>query len=138
MNDWKLTLVNNYKNMDLNEHELSMIFVVDALLEQGETFITPDMLSLKMTLSFEEIDNYFTGLLKRCYFSMDKDLTLSIENIVLLYFPLLSSTSAICSRFLGFLPKNPSTTKFCLILPLINALYSLFKVLSLSCSLKTL
>lgn len=81
MSDWKLTLVNNYKNMDLDENELSMIFVVDALLEQGETFITPDMLSLKMTLSFEEIDNYFTGLLKRCYFSMDKDLKLSIENV---------------------------------------------------------
>ena len=81
MSDWKLTLVNNYKKMDLNEHELSMIFVVDALLEQGETFITPDMLSLKMTLTFEEIDNYFTGLIKRCYFSYDKSFTLSIENL---------------------------------------------------------
>lgn len=81
MSDWKLTLVNNYKKMDLNEHELCMIFVVDALLEQGETFITPDMLSLKMTLNFEEIDNYFTGLIKRCYFSYDKSFTLSIENL---------------------------------------------------------
>lgn len=81
MKDWKLTLVNNYKQMDLNESELSMIFVVDALLEQGETFITPDMLALKMTLEFEQIDNYFTGLIKRCYFSYDKDFTLSIENL---------------------------------------------------------
>lgn len=81
MGDWKLTLVNNYKQMDLNESELAMIFVVDSLLNQGETFITPDMLSLKMTLSFEDIDNYFTGLIKRCYFSYDKDFTLSIQNL---------------------------------------------------------
>ena len=81
MNDWKVTLVNNYKKMDLNEHELAMIFVVDSLLQQGETFITPDMLSLKMTLPFEEIDNYLTGLMKRCYFSMDKNFNLSIENL---------------------------------------------------------
>ena len=81
MSDWKLTLINNYKTMDLNESELAMIFVVDALINQGETFITPDMLSLKMTLPFEDIDNYFTGLLKRCYFSMDKNFTLSIENL---------------------------------------------------------
>lgn len=81
MRDWKLTLVNNYKKMDLDEKELSMIFVVDALLEQGETFITPDMLSLKMTIPFEEIDNYFTNLIKRCYFSIDKDFKLSIENL---------------------------------------------------------
>lgn len=81
MSDWKLTLVNNYKKMNLNEHELAMIFVVDSLLNQGETFITPDMLSLKMTLPFEEIDNYLTGLIKRCYFSMDKSFKLSIDNL---------------------------------------------------------
>ena len=35
--DWKLALVKNYKKMDLNENELSMIFVVDSLLQDGET-----------------------------------------------------------------------------------------------------
>lgn len=81
MKDWKFTLVNNYKQMDINENELSMIFVVDALLEQGETFITPDMLALKMTLPFDQVDSYFTGLIKRCYFAYDKNFTLSIENL---------------------------------------------------------
>ena len=81
MNDWKVSLVNNYKKMDLNEHELAMIFVVDSFLQQGETFTTPDMLSLKMTLPFEDIDNYLTGLIKRCYFSMDKNFNLSIDNL---------------------------------------------------------
>ena len=81
MRDWKVTLINNYKKMDLNEAELAMIFVVDSLINSGETFITPDMLSLKMTLSFEDIDNYLTSLIKRCYFSYDKSFTLSIENL---------------------------------------------------------
>ena len=80
--DWKLALVKNYKKMDLNENELAMIFVVDSLLQDGETFITPDMLSLQMTLPFEEIDNCFTGLIKRCYFSYDKSLKLSLDNLV--------------------------------------------------------
>lgn len=81
MRDWKVSLVDNYKKMDLNEHELAMIFVVDTLLDQGETFITPDMLSLKMTLPFEDIDNYLTGLIKRCYFSVDKNFRLSMDNL---------------------------------------------------------
>lgn len=81
MNDWKVSLINNYKKMDLNEDELAMILVIDSLLNQGETFITPDMLSLKMTLPFEEIDNYLTELIKRCYVSMDKEFKFSIDNL---------------------------------------------------------
>lgn len=82
MSDWEVILVNNYKKMNLNENELSMIFVVNTLLNSGETFITPDMLSLKMTLSFEEIDTLFTGLIKRCYFSYDKNFKLSLDNLI--------------------------------------------------------
>jgi DNA replication protein len=80
--DWKLALVKNYKKMDLNENELSMIFVVDSLLQDGETFITPDMLSLQMTLPFEQIDSCFTALIKRCYLSYDKSLKLSLDNLI--------------------------------------------------------
>lgn len=80
--DWKLTLVKNYKKMDLTENELAMIFVVDSLLQDGETFITPDMLSLQMTMSFEDIDNCFTNLIKRCYFSYDKSMKLSLDNLM--------------------------------------------------------
>ena len=68
--------------MELNEAELAMIFVVSSLLEKGETFITPDMIALKMSLSFEEVDNYFTELIKRCYFSIDKECKLSIDNLI--------------------------------------------------------
>lgn len=80
--DWKLALVKNYKKMDLNENELAMIFVVDSLLQDGETFITPDMLSLQMTLPFEQIDSCFTALIKRCYLSYDKSLKLSLDNLI--------------------------------------------------------
>ena len=68
--------------MDLNENELAMIFVVDSLIQDGETFISPDMLSLQMTLPFEQIDSCFTSLIKRCYFSYDKNLKLSLDNLV--------------------------------------------------------
>ena len=80
--DWKLALVKNYKKMDLTENELAMIFVVDSLLQDGQTFITPDMLSLQMTLPFEQIDSCFTTLLKRCYLSYDKNMKLSLDNLI--------------------------------------------------------
>ena len=55
--------------------------VIFPNVEEGETFITPDTLSLKMTLTFEQIDTYFTGLMKRCYFSYDKNFKLSLDNL---------------------------------------------------------
>ena len=45
-----------YKKLGLNENELVVILMIDHLLEQGNTLITGDALSMKMKLSAPEID----------------------------------------------------------------------------------
>ena len=59
--DWRMILVDNYKKLGLNENELSIILVTNSLIQKGVDFITPDIIALKMTLDFQEIDTCFTN-----------------------------------------------------------------------------
>ena len=79
--DWRMILVDNYKKLGLNENELSIILVTYSLLQKGVDFITPDLIALKMTLDFQEIDTCFTSLIKREILTLDgKDkIKISIE-----------------------------------------------------------
>ena len=63
--DWRMILVDNYKKLGLNETELSIILVTNSLIQKGVDFITPDIIALKMTLDFQEIDSCFTNLIKK-------------------------------------------------------------------------
>ena len=63
--DWRMILVDNYKKLGLNENELSIILVTNSLIQKGVNFITPDIIALKMTLDFQEIDSCFTNLIKK-------------------------------------------------------------------------
>ena len=63
--DWRMILVDNYKKLGLNENELSIILVTNSLIQKGVQFITPDIIALKMTLEFNEIDSCFTNLIKK-------------------------------------------------------------------------
>ena len=63
--DWRMILVDNYKKLGLNENELSIILVTYSLIQKGVDFITPDIIALKMTLDFQEIDSCFTNLIKK-------------------------------------------------------------------------
>lgn len=63
--DWRMILVDNYKKLGLNENELSIILVTNSLIQKGVDFITPDIVALKMTLDFQEIDSCFTNLIKK-------------------------------------------------------------------------
>lgn len=63
--DFRFVLIDKYKKLKLNEQELAMLFVIDYLIDQGNSFITPDLLSLKMTLDIKTIDVILTGLLKK-------------------------------------------------------------------------
>lgn len=63
--DWRMILVDNYKKLGLNENELSIILVTNSLIQKGVDFITPDIIALKMTLDFQEIDTCFTNLIKK-------------------------------------------------------------------------
>ena len=63
--DFKYLLLENYKKLRLSENELAVLFMIDHLINQGNPFITTDLLALKMTLDVKEIDNCLAGLLQK-------------------------------------------------------------------------
>lgn len=79
--DWRMILVDHYKKLGLNENELSIILVTNSLIQKGVDFITPDIIALKMTLDFQEIDSYFTNLIKKDILTLDvgEKIHISIE-----------------------------------------------------------
>ena len=66
--DFRYLLIENYKKLKLSENELATIFVIDHLINQGNPFVTPDLLSLKMTLDIHEIDKILSNLIVKGYF----------------------------------------------------------------------
>lgn len=63
--DYRYLLIEYYKKLRLSESELSVILMIDHLLQQKNTLITPDLLSLKMNLDVKEIDKIFVVLIER-------------------------------------------------------------------------
>lgn len=103
--DWRTILVDSYKKLGLNENELSIILVTNSLIQKGVDFITPDIIALKMTLDFDEIDSCFTNLLKKEILTLEgKDkLKISIEPlkkklIDIFYEELKKETSTISNK----------------------------------------
>ena len=65
--NFEYTLMEFYKNLSLNEHDLAVIFMVKHLLEQNNSLITADLLAIKMKLSTSEIDAILVSLMKKGY-----------------------------------------------------------------------
>lgn len=63
--DYRYLLIEYYKKLRLSENELCVLLMIDQLLQQNNTFITPDLLSLKMNLDVREIDKIFVALIER-------------------------------------------------------------------------
>lgn len=63
--DFRYLLIENYKKLKINENELATIFIIDHLIGQGNSLITADFLSLKMTMPVKEIDQILAALLKK-------------------------------------------------------------------------
>ncbi len=63
--DFRYLLIENYKKMNLTELETMTLFIIDHLIERGNSLITADLLSLKMTMSIEQIDKILADLLKK-------------------------------------------------------------------------
>lgn len=63
--DFKYLLLENYKKLRLSENELAVLFMIDHLINQGNPFITTDLLALKMSMDVKEIDNCLAGLLQK-------------------------------------------------------------------------
>lgn len=77
--DWRMVLIDNYKKIGLDEKDVSIILVVFSLKQKGVKLITPDIISLKMTLEFSEVDSKFTNLIKRGYLLLEDENNFSIS-----------------------------------------------------------
>jgi len=65
--NWKLLLINYYKNLYLQENEVMVILMIDLCLQRNITFVSPDMLALKMNYTVAEIDKIYASLSARGY-----------------------------------------------------------------------
>lgn len=65
--NFEYTLLEFYKKLSLNENDLAVIFMIKHLLSQNNTLITADLLSIKMNLSVNEIDQILVSLMKKGY-----------------------------------------------------------------------
>ena len=77
-------LLDFYKTLGLKEREVMVILMINQLLTQGNDFITSDVLSLKMNLTMNEIDESLSILFTKKYIEFEEHnntLTTSIEPI---------------------------------------------------------
>ena len=79
--DFRYLLLEYYRKLHLNETELAVILMIDHLLEQKNTLVTPDLLSLKMSLSVKELDKLFVSLIERGFieFTTGKKIKVSLK-----------------------------------------------------------
>ncbi len=62
-------LLDCYSRLGLDEDELAVCLMIRHLTEQGNSFVTVDMLSLKMTLKTKKIDETVASLMKKKFLS---------------------------------------------------------------------
>ena len=69
--DYRYLLIEHYKKLRLSENELCVLLMIQQLLQQKNTLITPDLLSLKMSLDAKEIDKILVALIERGLLQFD-------------------------------------------------------------------
>ena len=81
--DFRYLLLEYYKKLKLSENEVMVILMIDHLLEQKNTLITPDLLSLKMNISSKELDKILVNLLERdlIVYDMGKKVKVSLKSL---------------------------------------------------------
>ena len=65
MIDWKSLLIENYKQMGLDENEVSIILIIDCIKRTGKNLVSPDLIALKSTLTIKEIDSINSDLMSK-------------------------------------------------------------------------
>lgn len=66
--DFNYLLIENYRKLKIKENELATIFVIEHLINQGNKFVTADLLALKMNLDVKEIDKILANLITKGFF----------------------------------------------------------------------
>lgn len=63
--DYNYLLIENYRKLNISEEELATIFIIEHLIKDGNAFISADLLSLKMSMDIQKIDEILTNLLTK-------------------------------------------------------------------------
>lgn len=80
--DFKYLLLDNYKKLKINEEEVITLLMINHLLLQGNSFIVPNQLALKMGFKTKKIDEILTSLLEKgfiTYIQKDGDTLTSLK-----------------------------------------------------------
>ena len=65
MIDWKGLLIENYKQLGLNENEVAIILIIDCFKKTGKHLVSPDLIALKSTLSIKDVDAINSDLMAK-------------------------------------------------------------------------
>ena len=71
--DFRYLLLEYYKKLNIKENELAVLLMINHLRSQKNAFITPDLLSLKMNISIQELDAMLVSFLDRKFIVYDLD-----------------------------------------------------------------
>lgn len=71
--DYKYLLLEYYKKLHLSEEELAILLVIDHLISQKNSLITPELLSMKMNADPKTIDKTLVSLIERGFIKIDID-----------------------------------------------------------------
>jgi DNA replication protein len=63
--DVRSLLLEHYKSLGFSEPQVMVILMLHHLIEQDNSFITPELLSLKMALPLAEIDSILVGFFEK-------------------------------------------------------------------------
>ena len=63
--DWRTLLIENYKSLGLDESDLAIILIIDRCKSSGQPLVTPELITLKHTMSCDEIDSRMESLMNR-------------------------------------------------------------------------
>ncbi|MGM9873799.1 MAG: DnaD domain protein [Bacilli bacterium] len=83
--DFKYLLLDHYKKLKISEEEVITLLMIDHLKEQGNNFIVPNQLALKMSYKTKKIDEILTSLLEKgliTYIQKDDDTYTSIKPLM--------------------------------------------------------
>ena len=79
--DYKYLLLEYYKKLQISEEELVVILMVDHLVSQKNTLITPELLSMRMNGDPKKLDKTLVKLIERglIKFDIDKKVKVSLK-----------------------------------------------------------
>ena len=69
--DFRYLLLENYKRLGISEKQVIVLLMVDHLLRSGNSFVTGDLLALKMNYKVEECDSSLAEFLKDGFLSYE-------------------------------------------------------------------